>query len=231
MAQPLPQTLYSCAGISRDADRLACYDREIAALTHNSAIPAGGDSTAGPAVAAAVAASAPPARVGVEAPKTAPAAGSTAVSTAAVPSPMPVLASAPAGAATQVAAGAVAGAGTAAAAGAAAGTATGSAGVTTTLTPEQAFGLTPDKVRKLEAKQGIQPNEVKTMSAHITDVSRGASGRQVFKLDNGQVWRQSETRARFEAVPGEAVTISHGAMGSFWLATNNHNWTRVERVP
>jgi hypothetical protein len=53
----------------------------------------------------------------------------------------------------------------------------------------------------------------------------------VFTLDNGQVWRQSETRASFEARTGDAVKISRGGMGSFWLSTDTHNWTRVERVP
>jgi hypothetical protein len=93
------------------------------------------------------------------------------------------------------------------------------------------MGLSGDAVHRLEAKQGIKSTEVKSLSAHITDVSRNGAGRQVFTLDNGQVWRQSETRASFEVRPGDAVTVSSGAMGSFWLVTSKHNWTRVERVP
>jgi tRNA-dihydrouridine synthase len=52
----------------------------------------------------------------------------------------------------------------------------------------------------------------------------------VVTLDNGQVWRQAETRASFEAHAGDAVTVSSGAIGSFWLATDVHNRTRVERI-
>jgi hypothetical protein len=31
--------------------------------------------------------------------------------------------------------------------------------------------------------------------------------------------------------PGDVATISSGVLGSFWLATSKHNWTRVERIP
>jgi len=99
------------------------------------------------------------------------------------------------------------------------------------LSPEQKLGLTPEGLRKLEAKQGVKPPEVKGLTAHISSVSRGAAGRMVFTLDNGQSWRQAETRSSFEAAPGDIATISSGALGSFFLATGKHNWTRVERIP
>ena len=114
---------------------------------------------------------------------------------------------------------------------AAADAATAPAGAAPLLSPEQKLGLTPEGLRRLEAKQGVKPPEVKGLTAHISSVSRGASGRMVFTLDNGQTWRQAETRSSFEAAPGDVATISSGALGSFFLATGRHNSTRVERIP
>ena len=98
--------------------------------------------------------------------------------------------------------------------------------------PEQTFGLSGDQIRTLEARQGGTPPPVKLkkLTAQIASVSHNSEGRWVIKLDNGQVWRQTETRS-FEASPGQAVKISTGAMGTYWLETGPHNWTRVERVP
>jgi hypothetical protein len=100
------------------------------------------------------------------------------------------------------------------------------------LTAEQAFGLSGDQIRKLEAhRQGVTlPPKAKNLSAQVSSVSHTSTGRWVLTLDNGQVWRQAETRPDFEVAPGVAVKISTGAMGSFWLETSKHNWTRVERV-
>jgi hypothetical protein len=99
------------------------------------------------------------------------------------------------------------------------------------LPPEQAFGLSGDQIRAREARQqgAPQPTRLKNITAQIASASQNSAGRWMITLDNGQVWRQAETRT-FEASPGATAKISSGAMGSFWLETNRHNWTRVERV-
>lgn len=96
------------------------------------------------------------------------------------------------------------------------------------------MGLSAEGIRKVEAEKGVNPAGAEPppeLTAHLASVSRNLAGRAVFTLDNGQVWRQSESRASFEARTGDAVKISRGGMGSFWLSTDTHNWTRVERVP
>ena len=140
------------------------------------------------------------------------------------------VAAAPVAAAPVAAAAAPAGAGAAAAplAGAAA-VGAAAASAPAGLTPEQKLGLSPEGVRKLEEQHGINSPQVKGLSAHVTGISRNGSGRGVYTLDNGQVWQQSETR-NFEISPGDEVSISSAAFGSFWLATDKHNWTRVQRV-
>jgi hypothetical protein len=106
-----------------------------------------------------------------------------------------------------------------------------SSAANTTLDPEQAFGLSGDQIRAREARQqgAPPPTRLKKITAQIASASQNSAGRWVITLDNGQVWRQAEERT-FEASPGTTAKISSGAMGSFWLETNRHNWTRVERV-
>jgi hypothetical protein len=97
------------------------------------------------------------------------------------------------------------------------------------LTPEQKFGLSSGQVHGLEAKQGssLTPTAV---HAHIVSVSRYISERQVFELDNVQSWQQIELDPDFTARNGQEVTISSGALGSFWLSTDSRHRTRVKRI-
>jgi hypothetical protein len=199
-SQSLPPALEACSHIRRDADRLACFDREAAAASRGTSAkspPAGtSEAPAEPRAAGASSTTSPAATPPAASP---PPASPLPASQPPAPLPAPLAAQA----------------------------------APASLTPEQKLGLSPEGVRKLEAKQGVKmAPEVKNLTAHIASVSRTASGRMVMTLDNGQVWRQSESRSTFEAPqPGELATISHGALGSFWLATGKHNWTRVERIP
>ena len=221
VAQPLPAALQSCTHITRDSERLACFDREVAALSATTTAgasvshPVAGAAASGPPAAATVAATG--AVAAVAAPSAAAAAAAPGVAAPAVAAPA---VAAPAVAAPPVAAPPVA-------------TAIAPNAAVSSLTPDQTFGLTAEGIRKLEAEQGIKSAQVrppKELTAHIADVARNAAGRDVFTLDNGQVWRQSETRSTFEAHAGDAVVISSRALGSFWLSTSTHNGTRVERL-
>ncbi len=101
------------------------------------------------------------------------------------------------------------------------------------LTPEQKIGLTRDKVDALEAVPGAAPEpEIKNFTAAIKSISVDARNRQVYELDNGQLWHQSETKPGFTAHPGDPVRISKAALGSFFmeLQSNKHQATRVSRV-
>src|SRR3569833_2678412 len=77
------------------------------------------------------------------------------------------------------------------------------------------IGLSRAKVDKLEAPPDAPPEpQIKDFIATIRNVSGG--GRRVFELDNGQVWRQSESKS-FDVHAGDAVRISKGALGSFFM--------------
>jgi hypothetical protein len=101
------------------------------------------------------------------------------------------------------------------------------------LTPEQKIGLTRDKVDALEAVPGAPPEpQIKNLTAAIRSISVDGRNRQVYELDNGQTWHQSETKPGFAAHPGDQVRISKAALGSFFmeLQSNKHVATRVSRV-
>lgn len=96
-------------------------------------------------------------------------------------------------------------------------------------TPEQQFGLSDKQVIGLEAKPNQAPPP-KTLHVHIVSVSQSALARQIFVTDNAQTWQQIELDPDFAVNIGQEVTISKGALGSFWLATDSHHATRVKRV-
>ena len=101
----------------------------------------------------------------------------------------------------------------------------------TKLTPEQKVGLPRGKVDRLEAAPGAVPEApLAAFTAGIRSVSIDASQRQVFVLDNNQVWRQAERKPGFSVRPGDTVQISRGTLGAFFLSANPHSATRVSRV-
>jgi hypothetical protein len=97
------------------------------------------------------------------------------------------------------------------------------------LTAEQKMGLAPERIQKLEAPADAAA-PLKTLTANIQGVRTDADGREVFTLENGQVWRQVELEPRFTVHPGDTVKIERGVFGSFFLSANVHSNTRVTRV-
>jgi hypothetical protein len=185
-ADPLAGLL-ACRGLKDPTARLACFDREAAALS--SAPTAGGAAAplaATPARAplAAGSVAAPPA---VAAPATAPAAAAPpAVAAPSAPAPV--------------------------------------------LTPEQQFGLPERKVVEKEVAAGTRSADASKIEAHLARIAVGADGRAVFTLDNDQVWRQLQPEGDLMAKGGDAVTISRGLLGSYWLALSSKRGCKVNRV-
>ena len=96
------------------------------------------------------------------------------------------------------------------------------------LSPEQAMGLTPGKILKLEGSS--RGTALKELTVKIQGVSTNTSGRTVFQLDNGQVWQQVEPDPTFTVRPGDTVHISKGMLGSFFMSASVHSNTRVTRT-
>ena len=98
------------------------------------------------------------------------------------------------------------------------------------LTDEQKMGLPAERILKLQAPADAAPPKLKELTAKIQGVHANAAGREVFTLDNGQVWQQSELDSKFSVAAGDTVKITHGALGSFWMSANAHSNTRVSRL-
>lgn len=97
-----------------------------------------------------------------------------------------------------------------------------------TPTPEQKFGFSGAQARALEPKPAQAPPSA--VHAQIVSVSEGANGRLMFVLDNSQTWQQIKLEPDFPVRNGQSVTISNGALGSFWLSSDSHRATRVKRI-
>ncbi|QKX18630.1 hypothetical protein [Microbulbifer sp. YPW1] len=86
---------------------------------------------------------------------------------------------------------------------------------------EQQFGQ--------EQKQAVE-EAPESITATITKAEEGAYGKFIFTLDNGQVWRQTDTK-RSILRDGDQVTVERGALGSFRMRkTTGGRTMRVKRV-
>jgi len=98
------------------------------------------------------------------------------------------------------------------------------------LDPKQQFGLPEQTVAQQEVAAGTRAVDTAAIEGHISQLSHTANGRAIFTLDNGQVWRQVVNDADVLAKPGDAVTISRGVLGSYWLQTKSKRGCKVTRV-
>jgi hypothetical protein len=169
-SQPL-DGLLACRKIASNAARLACFDRQSAAIAaHMATIP--GRSPP---------ASAPPA-IGAQ-----PAAADLAVAGAA---------------ATH-----------------------GSA-----LDPVQTFGLPEGQILAREEAAQRAPRPLEHIEAHIVGLASMGDGREIFTLDNNQVWAELEPDGDLYAKSGETVEISRGWLGSYMLRVKSRRSSKVTRL-
>jgi hypothetical protein len=98
------------------------------------------------------------------------------------------------------------------------------------LDPQQQFGLPERAVAAKEVAAGTRSADATRIEAHLAGIAPAVDGRAVFTLDNGQVWRQISTEADLLAKQGDAVTISRGLLGSYWLALKSKRGCKVTRL-
>jgi hypothetical protein len=93
---------------------------------------------------------------------------------------------------------------------------------------EAIFGVST--ARSKDPAATIEREELTSVSAHVTALSRDGSGALVIDLDNGQQWRQtSGTRSPLLEV-GHEVTITRAALNSFRMSTPSGRALKVKRV-
>jgi hypothetical protein len=98
------------------------------------------------------------------------------------------------------------------------------------LDPQQKFGLAEKAVAAKEVAAGTRAADASKIEAHITQLKQAADGHIVFSLDNDQVWRQLNAEGELLAKQGDAVTISRGALGSYWLQIKSGRGCKVMRL-
>ena len=81
-----------------------------------------------------------------------------------------------------------------------------------------------------EPQRTIEREELTSLSAHVTALSRDAAGALVINLDNGQRWLQTSGTSSPLLEVGHEVTITRGALNSFRLATPSGRVLKVKRV-
>lgn len=99
------------------------------------------------------------------------------------------------------------------------------------LDPQRTFGLAPAEVAARAEAAARVGKPLEAITARITALSEAADGREIFTLDNRQVWMQLEAVSRLiGAKPGEAVRISRGWLGSYWLTLPSRRGCKVTRI-
>jgi hypothetical protein len=95
--------------------------------------------------------------------------------------------------------------------------------------PADEFGMTED-LRRKRSPDETKPALPQELRAKVVSVERGRGDALRVKLDNGQVWAETERKPVLVLKTGDAVTIRSGVLGSFFLTLDSGVATRVKRV-
>jgi hypothetical protein len=94
---------------------------------------------------------------------------------------------------------------------------TASPALSSSLDPRRTFGMPPEKLLEQEEAAQRVPRPLDHITAHVQSLSQAADGREIFTLDNREVWAQLVPEDLY-VKPGDAVKISRAMLGSYWLA-------------
>jgi hypothetical protein len=94
----------------------------------------------------------------------------------------------------------------------------------------QTFGIPPGQILAREQAAQRAPQPLVHIEAHIVGMAGTGDGREIFTLDNHQVWVELEPDGDLYAKPGEAVEISRGWLGSYSLRPRSRRSAKVMRL-
>jgi len=95
---------------------------------------------------------------------------------------------------------------------------------------EQDFGLAPIVAMQREVQRVDVPAPVEALDSKLIALTVNPTGRAVFTLENGQVWRQVVPGDDLLLRVGDVVRLSKGALGSYWLKAPNDRNCKVTRI-
>ena len=100
-------------------------------------------------------------------------------------------------------------------------------GIVVTASPEKSFG-SEDLPRTVKERT---QHEIKQVIARATAATNDGIGHWTITLDNGTIWKMSETVPNFEPPHvGDAIRIRRASLGSFLMDVNFQTAVRVTRV-
>ena len=111
------------------------------------------------------------------------------------------------------------------------------AGEITTVTREQveevqrdSFGFSIPSLPSIAMPKlgGGEPDEIEQVTYAITDLDRNGYGKVTVTLENGQVWRQTDSERT--PLSADEATIKRAALGSFMMKLDGGRAFRVQRV-
>lgn len=68
------------------------------------------------------------------------------------------------------------------------------------------------------------------VAAHVAPIERKPSGWVVVRLDNGEVWEQSDEGPDLGLTVGDSVKIEKGLLGAYWMSGHSSVAIKVRRV-
>lgn len=95
--------------------------------------------------------------------------------------------------------------------------------------PVEEFGQSPSQAQRI---QGVSPPpKLKQLAGRIATVTHKPSGDLILRLENSQLWEQTEAGPDLHIVAGDEITIDRGLLGSYWLSTHrSHQAIKVRRT-
>lgn len=92
------------------------------------------------------------------------------------------------------------------------------------------FGLSAAQLQARNPERGSEPR-LERIEAKVAEIQRRSStGERIIRLDNGQVWLQTEVTVRGPLSTGDEVVIRRAALNSFQLVTPGGVALRVRRI-
>lgn len=68
------------------------------------------------------------------------------------------------------------------------------------------------------------------VAAHVAGIKRKPGGWVVVRLDNDEVWEQSDEGPDLGLVVGDSVRIEKGMLGAYWMSGHSSVAIKVRRV-
>lgn len=92
------------------------------------------------------------------------------------------------------------------------------------------FGLDAPRDSLRNPGQTVEEADPARIESRVLKVDYAHNGQRSFSLENGQLWRQTESRSTGHVRPGDIVQVRKAVLGSYMLMTPDGVGLRVSRA-